>query len=320
MAYYDDLTKLEYGTGLAERGAMGLMNRDPMLRSVSPSGFGIGGVGTAGEQKFINTTPSATNPMASNMQMPAVSSMLSGDPRSKFYTEIDEGKVSTQLAAIDANTKATTGEFERAASSATRKADEIIKSAELTAEDLKKKEATLSKLKTVTEFAVPAAQAFFSKDKETRKRAMQAGLGQLATKGIQAGLDAAFSNTVEAAGQAGAAATAGASGAATAAASSPLSAGAASGVGSGIASLASGKNVGESAARGAAAGAGAAVGSNVGGIIAGPPGAVGGKIVGGILGNMAAGLLGLGGKKPDLGPGRTAVAGGLPGASDLLRG
>jgi len=298
MAYYDDINQLEYRTGSAERGAMGLVNRDPMLRSVSPSGFGLGGVGTAGEQKFINTTPSAIDPMASNMQMPSVNSMLSKKPsRGSFYSGIDEGKVSSQVGANVANTKSMKGEFERSASETVRQADSIVTSAELAAKELKKQEASLKQAEEIARFAIPAIQGAFSKDKETRRQAIGRGIGGLAAKGVQSGLDAALANVDKAV-------------------SSSIGSGIASGVGSGIAALASGESVGKAATTGAASGIGAGLGAAALSSL-GPAGTFVGKVGGGILGGVTAGLLGGGGT--DLRPGTTARAAGLPSSSDLLR-
>ena len=325
MAYYDDLTQLEYGTGSAERGAMGLVNRDSMLRSVSPSGFGLGGVGTAGEQKFINTSPSATDPMASNMQMPPVSSMLSQRPsRGSFYSGIDEGKVSSQVGANVANTQSMQGEFERSASEAVRQANSIVTSAELAAKQLQKRKASFEQVEKIARFAAPAIQGAFSKDKEVRRRAIGAGIGGLAAEGVQSGLDAAL-RSIEQASAIGAASAAmgGATGASGAAlsegaktAAGSIGSGIASGVGSGMAALAGGESIGKAAATGAASGIGAGLGAAVLSPL-GPAGTFAGKVGGGILGGVTAGLLGGGGT--DLRPGTTARATGLPSSSDLLR-
>ena len=328
MAYYDDTNQLEYNIGSAERGALGLTNRDTMLRSTEPSGFGLGNVGTAGHQKYSNTTPSAWDPNAPNMTTPSISSRTYGSPdpvggysapsrtpSGEYYASLEGGSdfLDQQVAANKSNAEMMLERNTIAAETQSARADEIIEDASKYTENQEKILGDLAEIRDYAGMAMPVVSGAFIKDKDKRKRALGQGIGAAASKLASKVLDAAFANLGKTAAE-----TAGSTVAETAVSEGLSAAGKGAisgGLGSVAAGLVGGDNLGKAAAKGAASGVGQELGQAAGTAVAGPVGGFVGRVAGGILPSLFGGGGPADWEKP---MGRTAVASGLQEGKDLL--
>lgn len=297
-----------YRLGSAERGAAGLMRKDESLRDIAPYAFGAGEVGS---QSQFKTAPSVTNPTALNRQPvgemlrntesdEAIMSRLSQTRPTRGQSLASMEGPSNPADQIMAATQANINEQRQAnvlKTQEVKKIEEKAKKAQAdTGKILEERQKRVSSFEKAATFGTRIGSAMAIKNKEQRKAAVGSAIAAVSQETVQRGIDSALKNL-------------GLSESARGVVGGPVSQGLAA---AGSALVAGSPR---EAARAAASGGGAAAGGAAGMAIGGPVGAAVGSALGATAGRLVPGTSG----KSNF-VGRTARAGGLKTAAEMLRG
>tara|TARA_Y100001937_G_scaffold7019_1_gene9020 strand:- start:6012 stop:6947 length:936 start_codon:yes stop_codon:yes gene_type:complete len=297
-----------YRLGSAERGAASLMRKDESLRNITPYAFGAGEVGS---QSQFKTAPSVTNPTALNRQPvgemlrntesdEAIMSRLSQTRPTRGQSLASMEGSSNPADQIMAATQANINERRQANTLKTqevKKIEEKAKKAQVeTGKIIEERQKRVSKFERAATFGTRIGSAMAIKDKDQRKAAIGSAVAAVSQETVQKGIDAALSNL-------------GLSKEVSEVVGGPIT----QGLTAAGSALISGSPRG--AARSVASGGGAAAGGAAGMAIGGPVGAAVGSAIGATAGRLIPGTSGSSNFM-----GRTARAGGLKTAAEMLRG